>query len=72
MHFAIVIQCLLIHLFSFINEVSFFLLEKGYCVYVINKITHAWSFSLSFQLNISLIHCPHLWAIELNTQREIP
>ena len=49
---------------------------KGYFVYMINKIKHGclktWNFSSRVQLYISLVRCPHSWAIELNTRKEIP
>ena len=53
-----------------------FLASNGYCVYMINKIIHGclkiWNFSTHIQLSISLIYYNHLWAIKLNTWREIP
>lgn len=75
-HFVIFIKGLFILLFSFMNKVDFSLSVKGCCVYMINKIKHSclwiWIYSSHVQLDISLIHCIHLWAIDLNTQRKIP
>ena len=51
-------------------------MSQYYCVYMINKIIHwrawIWNFSSCVQLNISLSHSAHSWAIEINTRREFP
>ena len=74
-HFVIFIKGLFILLSSFMNKVDFSLSVKGCCVYIINKIKHSclwiWIYSSHVQLDISLICCALLWAIEPNTWREI-
>ena len=74
-YWTIFIRELSILLFSFVNKVEF-LSVKGCCVHIINKIMHGclqiWNFPSRVQLGISLVSCPHSWAIELNTRREIP
>lgn len=37
-----------------------------------SELRYGWNFSLSVQLDISLICCTHLRDIKLNTQVEIP
>ena len=50
--------------------------KSYYCVNMINKIIHGclqiWNFSSRVQLDIWLVRSAHSWAIESNTQREIP
>ena len=50
--------------------------KSYYCVNMINKTIHGclqiWNFSSRVQLDIWLVRSAHSWAIELNTQREIP
>ena len=55
---------------------SSFLVSRGLlCIYNKQNNTRClliWNFSSRVSLNISLVRCAHSWAIELNTQKEIP
>ena len=75
-HFEFFFSGIVDPLIFIVYKVDFSCQWQVICVYTLNKIMHGrlyiWNFSSRVQFDITLVRCAHLWAIELDTRREIP